>query len=587
MKLCIKGRDLSDFCVVVEEGFLQGETAKSYLSLYLSKITSKRFKETSAYTIQLKKGEKDDGFSIKADENQVVICGGKRGVIYGAFALLEKFGCRFFTPDLEVLPEKSVDIPSFELEENTPIYFRDLCANSGDERTWGLKNRLTSHLWGRRMYSEAEGGGFEYAGPQIAICHSLTGDALLSDCVETHPEYFSYKDGKRWTDRFGQICMTNEDAWQAAAKKAVEYLETSPGKPIVSVSQGDNGNFCECENCKKLVEKQGLPKTYFDVVNKIAAKIQETHPEAIVHTLGYLSMEAGLGDDYKLHDNIMVQYCESSCTNHSLLDPNCGRNKIVLERVKRWTKLCNNVWVWSYVNCFKYELLNFPDLFNYLENIRVYADLGVKGFFCEGEHTREYQTDFVGMHELKSYLLAKAMGNPYMTKEAYRTHMEEFCEAFYGKGYQHVIAYLELMRDCAVNAHHSYDCLAYGEDWEIRKPFQIARVVEEEKTAYFIENANKCIDEAEKLADSEQKRRLDKIRTEILYYDQFWNMPNIMQNGSAEEKEKTLAKNAELIYRIINQRLKITFWGKTRITQDAQLLKCLDVPPSEWDYSWN
>ena len=40
----------------------------------------------------------EDGFRVETFENAVAVEGGKRGVIYGAYELLEQLGCRFFTP---------------------------------------------------------------------------------------------------------------------------------------------------------------------------------------------------------------------------------------------------------------------------------------------------------------------------------------------------------------------------------------------------------------------------------------------------------------------------------------------------------
>ena len=41
----------------------------------------------------------DDEFSINTQNGSLYIKGGKRGVIYGGYELLEILGCRFFTPD--------------------------------------------------------------------------------------------------------------------------------------------------------------------------------------------------------------------------------------------------------------------------------------------------------------------------------------------------------------------------------------------------------------------------------------------------------------------------------------------------------
>lgn len=49
----------------------------------------------------------EDGFSLTPKEGAVRIRGGKRGIIYGAYELLERLGCRFFTPECEKVPTVS------------------------------------------------------------------------------------------------------------------------------------------------------------------------------------------------------------------------------------------------------------------------------------------------------------------------------------------------------------------------------------------------------------------------------------------------------------------------------------------------
>ena len=46
----------------------------------------------------------EDGFSLIPEEKGIRIQGGKRGIIYGAYELLEMLGCRFFTPECEKVP---------------------------------------------------------------------------------------------------------------------------------------------------------------------------------------------------------------------------------------------------------------------------------------------------------------------------------------------------------------------------------------------------------------------------------------------------------------------------------------------------
>jgi hypothetical protein len=46
----------------------------------------------------------EDGFLLRTKGDSLAIVGGKRGVIYGMYELLEKMGCRFFTPLCEKIP---------------------------------------------------------------------------------------------------------------------------------------------------------------------------------------------------------------------------------------------------------------------------------------------------------------------------------------------------------------------------------------------------------------------------------------------------------------------------------------------------
>ena len=79
------------------------------LRYYLARITIAPFEiekatdETLKGLYLSKTNEYDeDGFKITTtDDNQILISGGVRGIMYGAYELLEIIGCRFFTPDCE------------------------------------------------------------------------------------------------------------------------------------------------------------------------------------------------------------------------------------------------------------------------------------------------------------------------------------------------------------------------------------------------------------------------------------------------------------------------------------------------------
>ena len=53
--------------------------------------------------------------------------------------------------------------------------------------------------------------------------------------------------------------------------------------------------------------------------------------------------------------------------------------------------------------------------------------------------------------ELRAYLLAKLMCDPFMTKEEYSNHMNEFLAAYYGEGWEYIRAFIDKTSELAAN----------------------------------------------------------------------------------------------------------------------------------------
>lgn len=237
------------------------------------------------------------------------------------------------------------------------------------------------------------------------------------------------------TDRMGQVCMTCDEAADAVAEEVKRLLESNPDCNIVSVSQGDNKNFCTCEKCREKTAHVGLTRAYYDFINAVACKIYEYRPDVLVHTFAYMNL-CDVGDEFALAPNIMIQYCTAGCTIHPI--GGCEHNADQAKNLAVWSKMCKNVFIWDYINCFKYELMDMPTVYNCLENLRTFARCGVKGVFNEGAHDTAYdkKCGFVGMPELRGYLMSAAMWNPDMSDEEYQTRIDEFCAAFLRSGRQ-------------------------------------------------------------------------------------------------------------------------------------------------------
>ena len=602
MNIYLNEISINNFTLCTSENFAQLETCKKYLISYVEKSTGAAFSEKQNAGGQAKicfcRNEKfsADEFSLRLLNNKLTIEGGERGVIYGVFAFLEKIGCRFFAADCVTLPKTDVHLADFSVREKSPFYFRDILGNSADDREWSLKNRINSCLWGKRNFTEAEGGGYDFAG---IPAHSLTGEFLLAPYIKTHPEYFALIGGKRVFDRNGQACLSAEGLEDTLAEDLARLVKKT-GKKMVSLTRGDNAYFCECEKCREKIEKYGRAGYFLRFVNEVAKKVKEKEKTAIIHTFAY--NETQDITDFEPQDNVLVQFCTAFCRTHAISDTTCARNVKQAKLLKKWRETCGNLMIWDYVNCFKYELFDLPDENFYLKNLRFYAENGVKGVFNEGEHRNTEKTDFCGMHEMKSYLLAKAMWNPFMSEEEYARHKEEFCAAYYGAGYKNILAYRKLLYDYSRNRHVNYDCAkitdGFDDSHNVTEAGYTAGDLSAQKNTAgnfissnnigaFIKKANELIDGAlRETRDEKQLARIEKIRTEILYYELFHTMQQTLENGTEEEKRAAIEKNSDLIDRIISQRLVLTFWGQSRESQNEELEKMRNVPPSGWNYKW-
>lgn len=573
MKILLNGVSVNDFCIKRGD-FAQAETAEKYFIEYVEKLTGGKVNGDAGEVRFMSGGDGDDGFTVSLEKNVLTFSGGKRGIIYGVFEFLKKCGCRFFTPSLEKYPETDVELSDFSDAQCSPFLFRDVLSIYTEDREWGLKNRLNSCLWGKRGFSEKEGGGWRFAG---IPAHSLTGEFLLKPYTETHPEYFALVDGKRVTDRFGQVCMTSDEAADAVVFEVEKLLKENPGCNIVSVSQGDNKNFCTCERCREKTERVGLTRAYYDFINAVAYKIYKSRPDVLIHTFAYMDL-CNLGSEFELAPNVMVQYCTGGCCVHEI--GGCEKNAEQLNNLGLWTKMCKNVFIWDYMNCFKYELMDLPTVYNYPVNLRTFAKFGVKGVFNEGAHDTASDKDcgFIGMPELRGYLMCQAMWNPFMTEREYQTHIDEFCAAFYGEGGSAVTEYLKLLYKYSRDSHATYDCYGFGNQRSV------ARLIDEDKTAEFLSRAYVFIEPAVKSAKGEFKPRLEKVLMNVVYYDLFWNMDETLESGTEDAKRDAYAKNEWLVNKLREYDVRLTFWGETSENQ----VKRLDatVPPRRWNYEW-
>ena len=371
-----------------------------------------------------------DGYKIEADENGMTIKGDNVGVLYGVYNFLEKFaGIRFFTPTLEVCPKGDIEIPFGTVLEYEPaMKARRLTWHCTHNADWCVKNAvnncdapLTEELGGQRL---------NY-GPLFV--HTI------SRLAESTYPYSAYGTNP---------CMTDPEVFEKVIKNLRKVLGENPNINIVSVSQNDFEGHCQCPNCLKIEEEDGTPAgPFLRFVNKVAENLEVDYPNLTVDTLAYKYTQKAPKVTKPRH-NVCIRLCSINCCfTHPIDNDECPKSKKFHDDIVGWGKICDKLHIWDYTTNFHYYISTFANLGVIHKNMRFFAENNVVSMFPQG-NGQGVSGEF---GELRAYLLAKLMWNPYMREEEYYTLMDEFLAAYYGDGWEYIRKFIDKTTELAAN----------------------------------------------------------------------------------------------------------------------------------------
>ena len=358
-----------------------------------------------------------------------IIGGNGRGVYYGVVRFLEDYaGTRFFTYDLETHTPDPVVLPAVISVDYTPVF--EYRYTSWNAMTKDPLFCVKSGMNGNHGGITEEMGGHLYYPPGLSV-HTL---GYLSETTYPYPAYAP------------NPCLTDPNVLATVIKNVRAILANYPDADIISISQTDKEEYCHCERCQAIDEEEGSPAgTLLRFINAIAEDIEKDYPNVTVSTLAYKYTRKAPTKTVP-RDNVCIRLCSIECHfNHPLTTETCTTCSAFREDLVAWSKICDNLYVWDYTTDFKYYLSFFPNLHVLRENMQFYADHHVRGMFEQGNS----QGPSGEFGELRAYLLAKLMMNPYMSEEEYYTHMDEFLAAYYGAGWQNIRAYIDHLSSLA------------------------------------------------------------------------------------------------------------------------------------------
>jgi hypothetical protein len=400
------------------------------LTKYLQKKGVDIREDGFAILVAVDSSLEEDGYKIEATESGLTIKGDNSGVLYGVYAFLEKYaGIRFFTPTLEVCPAGDIEIGEGVLMEYTPaMKARRLTWFGVRDADWCVKNGvnncdapLTEELGGQRLnYGRL-------------FVHTIN---TLRETTYPYPPYGT------------NPCMTDPEILEKVIKNVRKSLAETPNANIVSVSQNDFEGHCECPNCKKIEEEEGSPAgPFLRFVNAVAEDLEKDYPNLTVDTLAYKYTQKTPKITKPRH-NVCIRLCSINCCfTHPIDNEECPKSKRFHDDIVGWGKICDKLHIWDYTTNFHYYISTFPNFGVIHKNMRFFAENNVVSMFPQG-NGQGVSGEF---GELRSYLLAKLMWNPYMSEEEYYTMMDEFLAAYYGDGWKYIRQFIDKTTELAAN----------------------------------------------------------------------------------------------------------------------------------------
>lgn len=364
---------------------------------------------------------KEDGFLIKTDSARLLIAGGsEKGTLYGVYTFLEEYlNCRLYTPSFKVVPKKDrVAIPLITANRQVPVIgFRDTHYRVSWDPGYTEWHKLDHGPDGER--------------PDWGMwVHTFNALVPPEVYYAEHPEYFAMVKGVRIPT---QLCLTNPAVLEITIQSLRRKIAANPGAKYWSVSQNDNRDFCTCDKCKAIDDREGSPSgSIIQFVNEVA----DAFPDKMISTLAY---EYGrhAPKSLKPRDNVNIMLCSIEAFRDKPLDEDPHSADFVQD-VKDWGKIAKDIIVWDYVIQFNHLVSPFPNLHVLKPNLQFFARNGVNAMFEQGN--REVGGEFA---ELRAYLISKLMWNPDINVD---TVMNDFLLGYYGAAAKPIRAYIDEMK---------------------------------------------------------------------------------------------------------------------------------------------
>jgi len=438
-----------------------------------------------------------EGFAIKTTQNRIYIVGhddkeiGSYGTAWGIYEFLEREanvrwywteqnGGRYTKkqPNLTVAPIWLEDAPVYRKRDIWP-----------------------SHLPGLAQLHMALRSANSW--PINLIVHAPHNLGKIENFSTTRPEIFQlHKDGKR--DSI-MLCYGNKRTLETYLERIAEHFDNGKklergdigiDRDTITVSPWDNNISCYCEDCQKLLDKNGgaygsASPILENFVAKLGEEVKKRWPGKTVLYLPYMNYTLASGT-VKFPDNVEVQLCGMpgvALYKESIV------NKQFQGNIDKWQKLTGRkVQTWDY-SCWPEDRTKAP--YHYPHVLKKYYQDNqdkIVGSFINGV------TDHWPRSNWSLYCWMKCLWNPEFNVDA---AAEEFCKRMFGPASAPMQKLLNLQISCWEDSRFSNGTLS------------ATAVYTQAFPAPVIKQMKSLLKDAHRLGDSDPviKQRLDYYET--------------------------------------------------------------------------
>lgn len=348
-------------------------------------------------TVELQlRPEMDQSFEVRREDSRIVLRGGRVGLLYAVYHLLEAQDIRWYSPWEEHVPEGLTELTP----PATGLFAPDMPLGRGFEFEGPLKESTLLYLWmarnrlnmsacrpNTRALQRKLGMSFQVGGhifEQILEPSRPAGDGRT--LIEAHPDWYGQP---LRPDRplSVQFCTANEELLEHLTQRLLERLtgEWYEADRIELWGFDTWGSTCQCERCRAM--GNGTDKL-LHFLSYLRKRIDEEtsagrldHPVRLVMgayegTSTIEPPENGFPENLLTSGDYAVYWPILRCYEHPLQTP-CQHNAIYARTLPGWTKM--PVILGEYYNVSRYEDLPLQFTRTIQTDLRWYRSLGVQG----------------------------------------------------------------------------------------------------------------------------------------------------------------------------------------------------------------